>query len=429
MGPEGMRYAKAYAAAMQATFTPAWQAKLDQIKKTADAAKKSDAGNPPAFEEFGRFGGCGWTPGFPATMLPGTYEWRVTPEETTLISLLGSVRHIYTDGRPHPPKDELWPMSQGDSIGHWEGDTLVVDTVSVRSPVYLPGLARGTGVPALPMSNELHSIERIRMVSQDEMQIQFTVEDPIALAKPINVTLTWERVRDATRMEENGDDCDPSTDRNPIVNGRYTTIVKPASATPAEPEIGCGRMHYDRGTIVIATLLLAGCLHFAEAQTSSKARIEAFAKLPDWSGLWEFNIWTDELDGQQMGPEGMRYAKGYAAAMQATFTPAWQAKLDQLKKTADAAKKSDAANPPAFEEFGRFGGCGWTPGFPATMLPGTYEWRVTPEETTLISLLGSVRHIYTDGRPHPPKDELWPMSQGDSIGHWEGDTLVVDMSR
>jgi hypothetical protein len=181
-----------------------------------------------------------------------------------------------------------------------------------------------------------------------------------------------------------------------------------------------------RVILVTATLLLAGWAYCAHAQNSSQARIEAFAKLPDWSGLWEFDIWVDELDGQEMGPRGMQRARIYAGEMQATFTPAWQAKLDQLKKTVKADEATDANNPPAFEEFGRLGGCGWTPGFPATMLPGTYEWRVTPEETTLISLLGSVRHIYTDGRPHPPKDELWPMSEGDSIGHWEGDTLVVE---
>ncbi len=169
-------------------------------------------------------------------MLPGTYEWRVTPEETTLISLMGSVRHIYTDGRSHPPKDELWPMSQGDSIGHWEGDTLVVDTVSIRSPVYLPGLARGAGVPFVPMSNELHTVERILMVNHDQMQIQFMIEDPIALAKPINVTFNWNRVKDINRMEQNADDCDdPATDRNPIIDGRYTTVVKPTPTTPTEP--------------------------------------------------------------------------------------------------------------------------------------------------------------------------------------------------
>ena len=233
MGPRGMQRARIYAGELQATFTPAWQAKLDQLKKTAKADEATDANNPPAFEEFGRLGGCGWTPGFPATMLPGTYEWRVTPEETTLISLLGSVRHIYTDGRAHPSKDELWPMSQGDSIGHWEGDTLVVDTVSIRSPVYLPGLARGSGLPVIPMSSELHTVERIHMLNHDQMQIEFTVEDPIALAKPVHVTFIWNRVKDIDRMEQNADDCDDaSTERNPIVNGKYQTIVKPAPTTP-----------------------------------------------------------------------------------------------------------------------------------------------------------------------------------------------------
>ena len=234
MGPKGMVRAKVYAAQMHADFTPEWQSKLDQLKKVAQTAETADAANPPAFEEFGRFGGCGWTPGFPSTMLPGTYEWRVTPEEATLISLLGSVRHIYTDGRAHPPKDELWPMSQGDSVGHWEGDTLVVDTVSIRSPVYLPGLGRGAGVPFVPMSNELHSVERIRLLNHDQMQIDFTLEDPIALVKPVHVTFIWNRVKDIDRMEQNADDCDdPSTDRNPIVDGRYTTVVKPAPAAPA----------------------------------------------------------------------------------------------------------------------------------------------------------------------------------------------------
>ena len=232
IGPVGLRRAKAYQAAMGWTFTSAWQPKIDQLKKTAQAANATDPNNPSAFETFGRFGGCGWTPGFPATMLPGTYEWRVTPEETTLISLLGSVRHIYTDGRPHPPADELWPMSQGDSIGHWQGDTLVVDTVSIRSPIYL----QGAGVPFVPMSNELRSVERIRMVSKDQMEIQFTVEDPIALTKPVKVTFNWNRVKDINRMEQNADDCDSAaTERNPIVNGRYTTVVKPTPTTPAEP--------------------------------------------------------------------------------------------------------------------------------------------------------------------------------------------------
>ena len=110
----------------------------------------------------------------------------------------------------------------------------------------------------------------------------------------------------------------------------------------------------------VAALLLVGCVYVARAQTSSKERIKAFAKLPDWSGLWQFDIWTDELDGQQIGPEGLRKAKAYAAAMEAKFTSASQPKIDQLSKAADAARVANPNNPPAYAGYG---GCSWVPGF------------------------------------------------------------------
>jgi len=169
-------------------------------------------------------------------MMPGFYEWRVTPEETTLISSQNnSVRHIYTDGRAHPPTDELWPTPMGDSIGHWESDTLVVDTVSMKYPSIFMA-AEQASFAVSPLSDRLHATERIRMVNHDEMQIELTADDPVALAKPVHITITHERVRDFNRMEDTRDaDCDAATDRNPVVNGRFTIIVKPASPTPAEP--------------------------------------------------------------------------------------------------------------------------------------------------------------------------------------------------
>jgi hypothetical protein len=229
LGAEGLRRAKAYAAALQPSYTPAWQPRADQFKKMVEAAFAPDP-NPP-----GGGSGCNAAPRFPATMQPGYYEWRVTPEETTLVSSLGSVRHIYTDGRPHPPKDELWPTNQGDSVGRWDGHTLIVDTVAVKPPRLL--LASGEEVLATagPFSAEFHAVERVSMVNHDEMQIQFTVSDPVALAKPLNVTITWVRVKDLNRMEENEQECEPAADRNPVVNGRVTTIVKPAPPTPTEP--------------------------------------------------------------------------------------------------------------------------------------------------------------------------------------------------
>ena len=94
---------------------------------------------------------------------PAIFEWRITPEETTIVDTINGIRHIYTDGRSHPPADEIWPTKVGDSIGHWEGDTLVVDTVAIKPDVLL------TPQILLKMSGELHFIERIRMVNADEL--------------------------------------------------------------------------------------------------------------------------------------------------------------------------------------------------------------------------------------------------------------------
>ncbi len=228
LGAEGLRLAKAYAAALHPFYSPSWQPKINRLQKAQDAAVAADPNNPPSS------GRCGSPPPFPATMLPGYSEWRVTPEEATIITTLGSVRHIYTDGRSHPPKDELWPTNQGDSIGHWEGGTLVVDTIAVKQPVIV---SYGEPVTVVgPLSDEFHAVERFRMVNHDEMQIQLTVDDPLALAKPISVTITWVRVKDLNRMDENEDSgaCDPSVDRNPTVNGRFTTILNPTAATSPE---------------------------------------------------------------------------------------------------------------------------------------------------------------------------------------------------
>jgi hypothetical protein len=216
LSPEGLRSLQAYMAAMQPPFNAVWQAKYDQAKRALDAAIAADPNQPPA-----TYQPC-VAPLFPATAMPGMYEWRVTPEETTLITTMGSVRHIYTDGRTHPPKDELWPTRMGDSIGHWEGGTLVVDTVATKPELDVLGPELPT---AMPLSDQTHFVERIRMLNRNQMQIQFTTKDPVALTKPMQVTLVYERVTDVNRMA-NENECDPATERNPVVNGRFTTVVR-----------------------------------------------------------------------------------------------------------------------------------------------------------------------------------------------------------
>jgi len=84
------------------------------------------------------------------------------------------VRQIFTDGRKH--SEDIGPTWMGDSIGHWEGDTLVVDTVGFNDKTWLDG-------DGLPHSEDLHLIERIRRVSRDTMTIDFTIDDPKAYTK------------------------------------------------------------------------------------------------------------------------------------------------------------------------------------------------------------------------------------------------------
>ena len=128
--------------------------------------------------------------GFPSVMLesPLMFEALVTPNETAMIFSGRESRHIYTDGRSHTPADELWSTYWGDSIGHWEGQTLVVDTIAVNQEsvpnnwVVIAVWGIDLYEPVAVLSEQARFTERIRMVSKDLLEDQMTVEDPRALS-------------------------------------------------------------------------------------------------------------------------------------------------------------------------------------------------------------------------------------------------------
>jgi hypothetical protein len=195
-------------------FNAEWQAKFDAAVKERDAVVAADPSHPPGPS----YNNCGSPPFLMKMGAPAVFEWLVTPEETTIVDTIGGIRHIYTDGRSHPPADELWPTRVGDSVGHWEGDTLVVDTVAIK-----PDIVTLSAIP-IQMSPQLHLIERMRRVGRDVLEVHLTMEDPVALTEPFEITFTFSRVTDTNRMIDETE-CDSTTDRNPIVNGRFTTIT------------------------------------------------------------------------------------------------------------------------------------------------------------------------------------------------------------
>ena len=101
---------------------------------------------------------------------------------TLLHEIDHSTRVIPTDGRPHVPQNiRQW---QGDSVGHWEGNTLVVDTTNVTN------LSNDRG-----SSENLHLVERFTRTADDTMTYQFTVEDPTTWAKPWGAEIPWTKTR------------------------------------------------------------------------------------------------------------------------------------------------------------------------------------------------------------------------------------------
>ena len=121
-------------------------------------------------------------------------EFLFTPGRVTILGEFDGnrLRRIYTDGRKHPADPD--PTFNGHSIGHWEGDVLVVDTVGILPQVFLPvGQAA-----ALPNNGDMHIAERIHLVDPNTLSIELTVTAPHVLAAPWKVSRLFKRQADRT---------------------------------------------------------------------------------------------------------------------------------------------------------------------------------------------------------------------------------------
>jgi hypothetical protein len=103
------------------------------------------------------------------------------------------IRQIFMDGRPLP-KDDPQPWWYGYSIGHWDGDTLVVETNGFRDDVWLD-------VEGSPLTNTGKMTERFRRVNYGNMEIEVTVEDPKAYTKPWTVMIKHQVMLDTDLIE------------------------------------------------------------------------------------------------------------------------------------------------------------------------------------------------------------------------------------
>jgi hypothetical protein len=123
------------------------------------------------------------------------YQWQIV-QGLDKVVIVYEYPHLFriipTHGRPH--QEDLDPTWMGDSIGHWEGDTLVVDVVGFNEKTELPGGYKHT--------EALHVVERFTRVDLDTLQYEATVEDPNVFVKPYKINRTFTLRPDLERVDE-----------------------------------------------------------------------------------------------------------------------------------------------------------------------------------------------------------------------------------
>ena len=150
----------------QIPFQPWAKAKIDSMSRTEIEVNRPSVlclpvGTPGMFNQNPYPHQIISKPGLFVHLIESDMNWRV----------------VHTDGRPHKDELDLEPLYNGDQIADWEGDTLVIDTISLHEKTWIQS-------NGWFHSDKAHVIERLRRPSMNYLEWQFTVEDPDVLTGP-----------------------------------------------------------------------------------------------------------------------------------------------------------------------------------------------------------------------------------------------------
>ena len=305
-----------------------------------------------------------------------TFEWEL------------DYRLIYTDGTSHPSdgSDVFW---MGDSRGHWEGDTLVVDVANINDKTWLD-------MAGDFHSDALHVVERYRMTDRDTIQYQATLQDSKVFTKPWTINIALRRRMDRDRLFEYS--CQSEVEE---VNGAFTREQR--------------TWYPGSGTAPPMATTAASPVPAAPPKAGANLRRTSNGK-PDLQGFYE-----SKAGGANQGLE-----RPGAPAGRALIVDPPDGKLPAqpwaVKEKASRDLTERGYDDPTAHCFPQ--------GVPRSMyIPQGIELVQTPDYIVFLFERTSWRIVpildqEKARRAHLPDSmRLW---QGDSIGHWEGDTLVVD---
>lgn len=176
-------------------------------KKESEATARGEQWLPPGIQPCSSYG-------MPRMLQVASYplEFIQTPKQITIIAeAFQEIRRVYID-KPQKPLDEVNPGYYGRSVGKWDGDTLVVDTIGISPDI--------RGYQGMPHSEKMHIVERIRKVTPDSLQIQVTIDDPEVLEKPVTYYHMYRLDKDYEMVEFVCDSSREYADEKGIVRMR-----------------------------------------------------------------------------------------------------------------------------------------------------------------------------------------------------------------
>ena len=301
-----------------------------------------------------------------------TFEWSL------------DYRLIYTDGTKHPVDIDSW---MGDSRGRWEGDTLVVDVANSNDKTWLD-------MAGDFHSDALHVVERYRMTAPDTIQYEATIEDSKVFTKPWTMSIALHRRTDRDRLYEYS--CQSEKEE---VTGDF----------PREP-----RTWYPGPGAKVPAMALSASRPAPAPKTVANVRRTSDDK-PDLQGFYESNggganYGIEKHAGDSLTPGG----RGVLIDPPDGLLPMqpWA-----VQEKADRNREERGYDDPTAHCF--------PAGLPRSMyVPAAFDIVQTPGYIVFLHERVAWRIVALGNRPHLPETvRLW---QGDSVGRWEGDTLVVD---
>lgn len=329
-----------------------------------------------------------YMPGVPRIMyLDYPFQIFQTPRAVALTFEWSLVyRLIYTDGTPHSDNIDSW---MGDSRGRWEGDTLVVDVNNQNDQTWFD-------MAGDFHRNALHVVERYRMTDADTIQYEATIDDAKVFTKPWTLSLALHRRTDRNRLFEYV--CQAEAEE---MSGAFTRDDRTWYPDSGSPPPVAAKVHSPHETA-------------RAPKTGASIRRTADGK-PDLQGFYESGA-----GGANQGLE-RRAAGGPMPPGRGVIVDPPDGKLPMLpwavKETANRNLPERGYDDPTAHCF--------PAGVPRSMyVPAAVHIIQTSDYLVFLHERMSWRVVPLDGRPHLPDSmRLW---QGDSVGHWEGDTVVVD---